>query len=212
MVELSAVGIRGPGRSALSWPPRRLGSCTKARSRTSSTNSGGCPGVGPKSAQRIAFHLLQADEIDVQRLADALAARSRQKVRFCATCGNVAEAEQCRICLDPRRDPHVICVVEEPKDVVADRAHPRVPRPLPRARRRDQPDRGHRPGRPADRPVVHAPRPTARVTRSSSPPTPTSRVRRPRPTWPGSSPPWSCASRGWPPACRSAATWSTPTR
>ena len=76
------------------------------------------PGIGPKSAQRIAFHLLQADEADVKRLVDALV-KVKSKVRFCETCGNVAESEQCRICADPRRDATVICVVEEPKDVVA---------------------------------------------------------------------------------------------
>jgi recombination protein RecR len=79
---------------------------------------GRLPGVGPKSAQRIAFHLLAADPADVRRLATALL-EVKDKVRFCTTCGNVAEAEQCRICLDPRRDPSVLCVVEEPKDVVA---------------------------------------------------------------------------------------------
>jgi len=79
---------------------------------------GRLPGIGPKSAQRIAFHLLAAEPADVGRLAAALQ-RVKDEVRFCATCGNVAEAEQCRICLDPRRDETVICVVEEPKDVVA---------------------------------------------------------------------------------------------
>jgi recombination protein RecR len=79
---------------------------------------GRLPGVGPKSAQRIAFHLLQADAADVKRLVDALN-EVKDKVRFCATCGNVAEGELCRICADPRRDPTAICVVEEPKDVVA---------------------------------------------------------------------------------------------
>jgi recombination protein RecR len=79
---------------------------------------GRLPGVGPKSAQRIAFHLLAADPADVRRLATVLL-EVKDKVRFCTTCGNVAEAEQCRICLDPRRDPSVLCVVEEPKDVVA---------------------------------------------------------------------------------------------
>jgi recombination protein RecR len=74
--------------------------------------------VGPKSAQRIAFHLLQADEVDVKRLVDALT-EVKDKVRFCETCGNVAEAVQCKICADSRRDPTSICVVEEPKDVVA---------------------------------------------------------------------------------------------
>lgn len=79
---------------------------------------GRLPGIGPKSAQRIAFYLLAAEEADVKRLSDALT-EVKQRVRFCRTCGNVAEAEECRICLDARRDPAVLCVVEEPKDVVA---------------------------------------------------------------------------------------------
>ena len=79
---------------------------------------GRLPGVGPKGAQRIAFFLVSADAADVRRLADALI-EVTERVRFCATCGNVAEAAQCRICLDARRDPSVICVVEEPKDVAA---------------------------------------------------------------------------------------------
>ena len=79
---------------------------------------GRLPGVGPKSAQRIAFHLLQADSDDVERLVRALT-EVKDKVRFCSICGNVAEAEQCRICLDERRDTGHICVVEEPKDIVA---------------------------------------------------------------------------------------------
>jgi recombination protein RecR len=79
---------------------------------------GRLPGVGPKSAQRIAFHLLAADAADVRRLADALT-EVKLRVRFCEVCGNVAEGERCRICLDPRRSAAVICVVEEPKDVVA---------------------------------------------------------------------------------------------
>lgn len=79
---------------------------------------GRLPGVGPKSAQRIAFHLLQADSEDVHRLAEALV-EVKRRVRFCETCGNVAEDVLCRICADTRRDTAVICVVEEPKDVVA---------------------------------------------------------------------------------------------
>jgi recombination protein RecR len=76
------------------------------------------PGVGPKGAQRIAFHLLTADPADVKRLASVLL-EVLEKVRFCRTCGNVAQEDECRICRDPRRDPTVICVVEEPKDVAA---------------------------------------------------------------------------------------------
>jgi recombination protein RecR len=79
---------------------------------------GRLPGIGPKGAQRIAFHLLAADPADVQRLAETLV-RVKDEVRFCLTCGNVAESDQCRICSDSRRDPSVICVVEEPKDVAA---------------------------------------------------------------------------------------------
>src|SRR5581483_4673177 len=76
------------------------------------------PGVGPKGAQRIAFHLLTADPADVRRLSEVLL-EVLERVKFCRTCGNVAEADECRICADPRRDPAVICVVEEPKDVAA---------------------------------------------------------------------------------------------
>ncbi|MCA1824528.1 MAG: recombination mediator RecR [Mycobacteriales bacterium] len=79
---------------------------------------GRLPGVGPKGAQRIAFYLLAADPADVKRLVHVLT-EVKDKVRFCRTCGNVAEADECRICRDPRRDDAVICVVEEPKDVVA---------------------------------------------------------------------------------------------
>jgi recombination protein RecR len=79
---------------------------------------GRLPGVGPKSAQRIAFHLLQADPVDVRRLAQLLV-EVKDRVKFCSICGNVAEEQTCRICRDTRRDPAVICVVEESKDVVA---------------------------------------------------------------------------------------------
>jgi recombination protein RecR len=79
---------------------------------------GRLPGVGPKSAQRIAFHVLQTDPIDVRRLVTALT-EVIDKVRFCITCGNVSQEELCRICQDPRRDVTVLCVVEESKDVVA---------------------------------------------------------------------------------------------
>ncbi|MDP9498279.1 MAG: recombination mediator RecR [Actinomycetota bacterium] len=79
---------------------------------------GRLPGVGPKSAQRIAFHLLAADPADVRRLVAALT-EVKDRVRFCTVCGNVSEQEQCRVCRDPRRDLTVLCVVEEPKDVVA---------------------------------------------------------------------------------------------
>ncbi len=79
---------------------------------------GRLPGVGPKSAQRIAFHILQADEQDIRQLSDAMIA-VKEKVRFCVDCGNVSEADLCVVCSDTRRDRSMICVVEEPKDVVA---------------------------------------------------------------------------------------------
>jgi len=79
---------------------------------------GRMPGIGPKSAQRIAFWILEADRDDVSELANSIL-EAKAKVRFCNTCFNVSEADQCRICLDPRRDLKTICVVEESKDVIA---------------------------------------------------------------------------------------------
>ncbi len=79
---------------------------------------GRLPGVGPKSAQRIAFHLLQTDPADARRLADAIT-RVKASVRFCEVCWNVSEEQRCRICRDERRDAAVLCVVEEARDVVA---------------------------------------------------------------------------------------------
>lgn len=79
---------------------------------------GRLPGVGPKSAQRIAFHIVQTKNFDVSRLAQVLL-EVRERVRFCAVCGNVSEGEECAVCRDPRRDRTIICVVEEPKDVAA---------------------------------------------------------------------------------------------
>lgn len=79
---------------------------------------GRLPGIGPKSAQRIAFHILQTETFDTTRLAEVLI-EVRDKVRFCAICGNVSEQETCGICRDPRRSSATICVVEEAKDVVA---------------------------------------------------------------------------------------------
>ena len=79
---------------------------------------GRLPGIGPKSAQRIAFYILSAPREDVTRLAEALEG-VKARVRFCEICGNVSESETCTICRDPRRNQALICVVEEPKDVLA---------------------------------------------------------------------------------------------
>lgn len=79
---------------------------------------GRLPGIGPKSAQRIAFHIVQSERVDVNRLVEVLRL-VKEKVKFCSKCFNVAEEEECKICRDPRRDNSVICVVEESKDVVA---------------------------------------------------------------------------------------------
>ncbi|MFM7499582.1 MAG: recombination mediator RecR [Actinomycetota bacterium] len=79
---------------------------------------GRLPGVGPKSAQRIAFHILQSESVDIQRLVEAIR-EVKEKVKFCEICGNVSEDVQCRICRDPKRELHAICVVEESKDVQA---------------------------------------------------------------------------------------------
>ena len=79
---------------------------------------GRLPGIGPKSAQRIAFHIVQSERVDVNRLVEVLRL-VKERVKFCTQCGNVAEEEECRICRDSRRINTIICVVEESKDVVA---------------------------------------------------------------------------------------------
>lgn len=79
---------------------------------------GQLPGIGPKSAQRLAFHLLAAERTEVERFVSALH-RVKEQVRFCERCGNVSESERCGICRDQRRSEEQICVVEEPKDVLA---------------------------------------------------------------------------------------------
>jgi recombination protein RecR len=79
---------------------------------------GRLPGVGPKSAQRIAFYIIASDRVDVTRLAEVLKT-VKERVKFCTTCGNISEEDLCRICRDPRRDNTSICVVEESKDVIA---------------------------------------------------------------------------------------------
>jgi recombination protein RecR len=79
---------------------------------------GRLPGVGPKSAQRLAFHLLTVETADAERLARAITAL-KERVRFCVRCFNVSEHDECRICRDARRDPSIVCIVEEPRDLMA---------------------------------------------------------------------------------------------
>ena len=79
---------------------------------------GRLPGIGPKSAQRIAFHIIQSERVDTSRLIDVLRT-VKERVKFCIECGNISEEDLCRICRDPRRDATLSCVVEESKDVMA---------------------------------------------------------------------------------------------
>jgi recombination protein RecR len=76
------------------------------------------PGIGPKSAQRVAFHLLKIPGTDAKRLAEAIV-EARDKVRLCTVCFNVSDSELCDYCRDPRRDPAIVCVVQEPPDIIA---------------------------------------------------------------------------------------------
>ena len=76
------------------------------------------PGIGPKTAQRLAFHILKTEDVDAKRLAEAII-EAKEKVRFCEKCFNLSTSELCEICADPRRDPTIVCVVEESRDIWA---------------------------------------------------------------------------------------------
>lgn len=76
------------------------------------------PGIGPKTAQRLAFHILKTEDVDAKRLAEAIL-EVKDKMRFCDKCFNVSTTELCEFCSDPRRDPTIVCVVEEPRDIWA---------------------------------------------------------------------------------------------
>jgi recombination protein RecR len=78
----------------------------------------GLPGIGPRSAERIALHLVQSDIAEVKQLAEAIL-RARERVRFCANCGSLTEISPCSICSDPRRDASVLCVVEQAVDILS---------------------------------------------------------------------------------------------
>lgn len=79
---------------------------------------GRLPGIGPKSAQRIAFHLLRVERVDALRLASSIT-EVKDRITFCKRCYNIAEGDSCGLCADTRRDPKIVCVVEEPRDIVA---------------------------------------------------------------------------------------------
>ena len=79
---------------------------------------GKLPGIGPRSAQRIAMHLVKSSKEDIERLADAIV-EAKRKVRYCDMCFNLAESELCSVCSDPRRESSIMCVVEDSRDVVA---------------------------------------------------------------------------------------------
>ncbi|UCD50588.1 MAG: recombination protein RecR [Phycisphaerales bacterium] len=79
---------------------------------------GHLPGIGPKTAERLAFHILKAEAGDAMKLADAIR-DVKTKIKRCRQCWNLSEAEVCQICSDPRRDPSMICIVEQPKDVIS---------------------------------------------------------------------------------------------
>ena len=150
---------------------------------------GKLPGIGPKSAQRLAFHLLQAEPESVERLRTALQAVV-EGVTYCEICGTVAANERCRICSDPRRDPSLVCVVEEPKDIEAIE------------RTREFNGLYHVLGGALD-PINGIGPP--RSPRSSSPPTPTPRARPPAPTSRGCSAP---SPTSWCPAWRRVCRWA----
>jgi recombination protein RecR len=76
------------------------------------------PGVGPKSAQRLAYHLLKATDAEANRLADSIR-NAKDKLRFCGLCQNISEKEICEICRDPKRDKSTLCVIAEPRDIAA---------------------------------------------------------------------------------------------
>ena len=171
------------------------------------------PGIGQRTAQRLAFHILRVSDEEALALADAIR-EVKEKVGQCEICFNLATEATCRICQDERRDgaPDLRGRGAQRRD--PDRAHQRVRRPLPRAGRRAVADRRRGPRGPAHRRAARARvRPTASA-RSWWPPTPPPPARPPR-----STSPTPCASArrrsrspAWPAACRWARTWSTPTR
>ena len=148
------------------------------------------PGVGTKTAQRLTYHVLRASTDDARALAAALVA-IKEEVAYCSVCCNITEAgvDPCDICADPRRETTAHLRRRGAARRAGHRAHRRVPWPLPRPPRRDQPDRRHRSGAAPHPRAARPGRRAAGSRRSSSPPTRTSRARRRRCTSPTCSAP-----------------------
>jgi len=142
---------------------------------------GRLPGIGPKSAQRIAFHIVQSERVDVNRLVEVLRL-VKERVKFCTQCFNVAEEDECKICRDPRRDPSVLCVVEESKDVVAIEKTREFRGKYHVLGGAISPIDGIGPEQLKIRELLTR-LADERIMRSSSPPTPTLRVKRRQPIW-----------------------------
>ena len=181
---------------------------------------GKLPGIGEKTAARLAFHILRASPEDAAALAAAIA-EVKQKIRFCSVCCDLTEADPCAVCRDARRDAGLVCVVAQPQDVVAiertggyrGRYHVLhgVLSPLDGIgpddlRVTELVGRCAGSRRTASAPAIR------RSGRRSWPPAPASRGRRRRSTWRSCCARSACGPPASPPACRSAASWSTPTR
>ena len=157
----------------------RFSRCIRGQSSASSTEAPPrLPGIGQRTAQRLAFHILRSDDSEAFGLADAIR-EVKEKVGLCEVCFNLAEGEKCRICEDESRNSSLICVVEEPSDVIPIERTGEISWALPRARGRALADRRDRPRGPEDR-RARAPRRRRRGGRvSCSPPTRPPLVRRP---------------------------------
>ena len=157
----SAAASAASGSRA-SRPRRRP--CTHLRVQRLITELSKLPGVGGRTAQRLAFHILRASDEEAMALADAIR-EVKERIGLCEVCFNLADGPRCRICADERRDPELICVVEEPSDVISiERTH-EFARPLPRARRRAVADRRRRSRGPEDRRALRPRRERTRCAR-----------------------------------------------
>ena len=200
-----ADGRHGAARHVLSGhdPPEPLARLIEQLQRL--------PGIGAKSAQRLAFHVLKTPREDVERLADALR-EVKDRVTYCSVCNNITDTDPCALCASTDRDHRIICVVEEPQNVAAVERTRGFRGRVSRAARRAVAAAGHRPGRPEDQGAARARGERATWRRSSSPRTPTSKARPPPSTLRACSSRSASRSPASPWASRSAATSNTPTR